>query len=223
MAVTTKQIQHKVVTFAKKKIGQKVGGGECYDLANEALTNAGGKTASDYGKITLTSNYVWGDLVSTFAAQPGDILQFLNYKFKIITTTVVKVTHGKETVVEYGGSSTKTLSRPHHTAVVTKAGTKKLEILEQNVVRGTTGVKEKKVGPQTIQYTNEFTKKTTTKQVIVNSAWGTRVKKNFKQKDWPMIDSNTKYYASKSVTEKMTVTVKSEVTGMIKAYRPKPK
>jgi len=223
MAVTTQQIQQKVVAFAKQKNGQKVGGGECYDLANEALTKSGGKTASDYGKITLTAEYVWGDLVSTTAAQPGDILQFRNYKFKTTTTTQGKVTHGKNLVVEYSGYNTKTLSRPHHTAVITKGGMKKLEILEQNVERGTPGLKEKKVGSKTIQHINESTTQTTTKQITVNNAWGTKIKKYFKQKDWPGINALTKDYMSESVTEKVTVTVKKEVTGTVKAYRPKPK
>jgi hypothetical protein len=223
MAPTTQQIQKKVVEFAKQKIGQKVGTGECFDLADKALTKAGGKTASDYGKVTLTANYVWGDPVATALAQPGDILQFKSYKLKIETTTKTKATYGKEFEFEYGGSNTETLTRPHHTAIVTKGGIKKVEILEQNVERSTPGVKEKKVGAATIPHTSESTTKTTSVQTTVDKAWGNKVKKFFDKKGWPQIDAVVKDFMSKKITEKTTVSVKTTVTGIIKAYRPKPK
>ncbi len=223
MAPTTQQIQKKVVEFATKKIGQKVGSGECFDLADEALTKAGGKTASDYGKITRTADYVWGGLVANATAQPGDILQFKNYKLKITTTTSTKASHGKDFEFEYTWTDEKTLSRPHHTAVVTKNGSKKFEILEQNVERATPGVKERKVGAKTIPYTNDTTTKTTSIQTTVNQAWGNKVKKYFDKKGWPQIDAVVKDFNSKQITEKTTITVKTNVTGTIKAYRPKPK
>ncbi|MCD6533728.1 MAG: hypothetical protein J7L25_06595 [Deltaproteobacteria bacterium] len=223
MVTTTRKIQQEVVTFAKQKIGHKVGGGECFDLANKALAKAKGKTASDYGNVTLAADYVWGDLVATAMAQPGDILQFRNYQLKITTTTLTKVTHGKDPVAEYDGTGTKTLSRPHHTAVITKGGAKKLEILEQNVVRGTSGVKEKKVGPETIPHTNNSSTQINTKKVSVTKGWGTKAKKYIAKKNWPNFDSLVKHYMKKSVTEKTTVTVKVQVTGTLKAYRPKPK
>lgn len=223
MVVTTKQIQQKVVTFATQKIGQKVGSGECFDLADEALAKAGGKTASDYAKVTPTADYVWGDLVATAMAQPGDILQFRDYELKVTTTTLTKVTQGKNLVVEYHRNSTKLLSRPHHTAIVIKGGARELEILEQNVERGIPGVKDQKVGPETIPHAKDIKMQTVTKQVTVDQAWGNKVKKYFDIRGWSRIDDLTKHYMSKHVTEKVKVTVKVEVTGIIKAFRPKPK
>jgi len=223
MTVTTQQIQKKVVEFATQNIGKKVGDGECFDLADKALTQAGGKTASDYGKVTSNADYVWGDLVATAMAQAGDILQFRDYKLKITNASETKVTLGKDTILEYSSTDEKTLSRPHHTAIVTKGDAKALEILEQNVERGTPGVKEKKVGAETIPHTNDSSSKTTSTKTTVDQTWGKKVKKHFPKKEWPQIDKLVKHYQSKTVTETTTVTLKVEVSGIIKAYRPKPK
>lgn len=196
-------------------------------MADKALVKAKGKTASDYGKVTFTANFVWGDLVATAMAQPGDILQFRNYQSKFTTTTRIKVTYGKGKekvlVLNYYKTNTKVLSRPHHTAVVTKSGAKKLEILEQNVARGTSSVKEKKVGPKTIQHTNNSTTHTNTKEIVVTRNWSTETKKHIARKGWPNFEKVVKSYMGDSVSEETTVTVKVQVTGILKVYRPKPK
>ena len=68
-----------VLAYARQRVGRQVGSGECFDLADEALRNAGASSASEYGPITPTADYVWGRRVSRQEAQPGAIIQFRNY------------------------------------------------------------------------------------------------------------------------------------------------
>lgn len=117
-------VNSKVLQFAKSKLGKKVGSGECFDLADQALQKAGAKTASDYGKVTATADYVWGKRVDLSQVRPGDIIQFRNYKMKVKTTTDEWISEEEQT-------------RPHHTAVVEAVGSDGLlTILEQNVGTG---------------------------------------------------------------------------------------
>ena len=113
MTDKVKEIQKKIVAFATRNIGSKVGEGECYDLANEALKEAGAKRAKDFGKITKTADYVWGDLVATAMVQPGDILQFSNFESNFTTNTAVKVTFGKDLIIKYNSLKGKKEARPH--------------------------------------------------------------------------------------------------------------
>jgi hypothetical protein len=127
-------IGQKVVTFARGKLGQKVlPRGECFDLADAALTGAGAKSAKDFGTITTTADYVWGDEIDLKDAGPGDILQFRDFVIEI-TTTVITIT--KKPGYSDGmrrETSTITIERPHHTAIVeSNDGDGKLTILEQN-------------------------------------------------------------------------------------------
>jgi hypothetical protein len=124
----------KVVTFARGKLGQKVGPrGECFDLADAALGAAGSKSAKDFGKITTTADYVWGDEIDAKDAAPGDILQFRDYVITV-TTTVLTIT--KKPGFTEGSrreTNTATIERPHHTAIVeSNDGDGKLTVLEQN-------------------------------------------------------------------------------------------
>lgn len=48
-----------VLAHAGRK-GTKVGSGECFDLADQALKDAGAKSAGDYGPVTPESDYRWG-------------------------------------------------------------------------------------------------------------------------------------------------------------------
>jgi hypothetical protein len=124
----------KIVTFARGKMGQKVGPrGECFDLADAALRGATAKTAKDFGTVTETADYVWGDEVDPKDAAPGDILQFRDYVITV-TTTVLTIT---KTPGYTDGSrretNTLTIERPHHTGIVeSNDGDGKLTILEQN-------------------------------------------------------------------------------------------
>jgi hypothetical protein len=112
-------MNEQVVAFARSKLGEKVGDGQCSTLAAEALKQAGAKRRrGEHG--------TWGEeLKSMVDAKPGDILQFDG----------VVLVHTR--FLEDGGKRTDTISFPHHTAIVArvrKRGTKPtLVILHQNV------------------------------------------------------------------------------------------
>lgn len=113
-----------VLDFAKSKKGQKVGSGECFDLADQALKKNGFKTASDYGEVTPDGDYKWGKPVPLDESKPGDVLQFRDYENKTRTE------NDKEWKEE-------TQSRPHHTAVVVaNDGNGNITVLEQNAPKG---------------------------------------------------------------------------------------
>ena len=56
-------LDQKVVVWARGKLGQKVGRGECWDLGEGALKQAGAATSNDLGPVEADTNYVWGDSV----------------------------------------------------------------------------------------------------------------------------------------------------------------
>jgi hypothetical protein len=83
-------MNQQILNFCKTHLGQKVGGGECAHLANEALRVAGASfTGSDPHH---NGDYVWGTLITqitahgghradsnpSVAVRPGDIIQFQN-------------------------------------------------------------------------------------------------------------------------------------------------
>ncbi len=73
-----------VLEFAQDHLTDKVGGGECGDLAQEALRVAGANFAGP--DAANDGDYVWGNLIttitpghdsnSTVACKPGDIIQY---------------------------------------------------------------------------------------------------------------------------------------------------
>jgi hypothetical protein len=115
----------RIVGFARRQSGSRVGDGQCFALADHALTRAGAKTASDFGTITHDADYVWGTPVALSDLQPGDIIQLRDYSFDRETT-----------VEDPDGSSqtrTETQGRPHHTAIVERVGSNgAVTVLEQN-------------------------------------------------------------------------------------------
>lgn len=114
-----------VVSFARGRIGRRVGTGECYDLADRALRNAGAKSAPDYGAITPTADYVWSREVSLADVCPGDIIQFRNYRFDRLVNR------------RDGSYTTEFQERPHHTAIVeTTSANGLITVLEQNAPPG---------------------------------------------------------------------------------------
>ena len=107
----------RVVEFARSKIGQKVGDGECSALAAEALRAAGAKVSR--------GSTGWGEpLPSLKDARPGDILQFENAVF----------VHTEFT--PEGALLTVNFRFPHHTAIVTGVRKRRkgnlLTVLHQN-------------------------------------------------------------------------------------------
>jgi len=100
------ELQGKIVAWCKGQIGQQVGNGECWTLANEAFNKCGGKRPG--GNLR-----VWGRKLNypREAPQPGDIVEYRSASFS----------NGNRT-------------GPEHTAVVTGTTGNKgvLLICEQN-------------------------------------------------------------------------------------------
>jgi hypothetical protein len=198
----TQSIGDKVKTFAGGKKGQMVGDGECFTLADQALKDAGAKSAADYGKVTADADYVWGTETSKALVQAGDIVQFRNYKFEITTKTKTTKTykgHPKYKDQSTDGEEWQTQSqeRPHHTAIVSsKDSASQWTILEQNIAPMGSDTPVKQVQLNEL-HTADSTKTTKTESTVIED--GGPVK----------------------VTVETTVTIK--VTGTVKVYRPQAK
>ena len=107
-----------IVAYARSKVGQKVGNGECTSLAVDALRQCHARRPDPVLGI-------WGDEVKSLRdLQPGDILQFEDAIFV------------KQHVRGDGALLTLTSSYPHHTAIVARVRKRRpkpvLVILHQN-------------------------------------------------------------------------------------------
>ena len=127
MAETTNQ---RVVIWARGHVGKKIGRGECWDLADQALTHSGAASSAALGPMGDDADYVWGDAVNLHDVIAGDILQLRDVVVTTRVDTEVTFTDGS------GGSTSfreKNLSHEHHTAIVDAVlGGGMLRILEQN-------------------------------------------------------------------------------------------
>jgi hypothetical protein len=120
----------KVTIWALGRLGQRVGSGECFDLADQALRNAGANSAADLGPTGDDADYVWGDSIQLKDAMGGDILQFRDHEG---TTTVVTESTFADGTVE-DDTEVMTVDREHHTAIVdANLGGGRYRIIEQNV------------------------------------------------------------------------------------------
>ena len=99
------EINKQVIVFVKSKQNTKVGRGECWDVAAEALK---------YADAKLPDTYVFGKLVNyqKECVYPGDIIQFERVK--------LKYTIGNANYVE---------EMSHHTAVIYEVKGKGMYIL----------------------------------------------------------------------------------------------
>jgi len=127
-SLTTNQ---KVVVWARGKLGHKIGRGECWDLGEAALKQAGASTSSDLGPLGADTDYVWGDPIDLAKVEPGDILQIRNHV--VTTTTVIEYKFKDGSVVTETQEST--AKRRHHTAIVNGMADSngRLPTLEQHV------------------------------------------------------------------------------------------
>jgi hypothetical protein len=131
------KLGQKVVTFAAGKQGRMVGRGECYDLADQALNQAGAKSAPDYGKVTDDADYEWGRRIELKDVEPGDILQIRDHKIVIRTDTTIKKVFANGGSEEFDKWNEQDFKRGHHTAIVNvNKGSGVLEVYEQNVKPG---------------------------------------------------------------------------------------
>lgn len=121
-------IADQVVSYARRRLRERVGDGECFTLVDRALRGAGARSARDYGSVTPDADYVWGATVALADLRPGDIIQFRDYRYD---REVVRETRDGERVDE------DFQERPHHTAIVERIdGNGAVTVLEQNAPEG---------------------------------------------------------------------------------------
>jgi len=117
----------KVLAYAKSKLGEQVGNGQCSELAREALRDAGARPRFPSGP---DEEFAWGELVpSVKEAKPGDLVTFEKVSFR-----------SRRRILGPDGSPRLMIGLqtfPHHVAVVAAVGPKgkTLTILHQNVLQ----------------------------------------------------------------------------------------
>jgi hypothetical protein len=128
-------INDKVVEFCNDHLGEKVGEGECSNLAEAALQHAGAKPWTTFKESPGAGDYVWGKFVYALAMeagspketkipemsmQPGDVIQFRDARFT-----------GKN----LRGFKEYEVNSPHHTAVIldVKKAAGVITVFEQNI------------------------------------------------------------------------------------------
>ena len=125
---TQPSMAERIVSYARRNRGGRVGDGECYTLVNRALGAANAKTARDFGPVSPDADYTWGTSVALAELQPGDVIQFRDYTFKRVDVTVDD--SGTTTDEQEG-------DRPHHTAIVQSVdGNGAVTVWEQNAPDG---------------------------------------------------------------------------------------
>lgn len=114
--------------WTARQMGQRIGDGQCWTLAESALDFAHAKTSNDImgaKRVNSKEDYIWGREVGLAQLQPGDIVQFHMYKF-------ARHTDDEDESGERGDSS-----EPRHTAIVASVGTKgQVSVYEQNIDGG---------------------------------------------------------------------------------------
>lgn len=118
LALATDDLNAGVLEFARARLGEKVGDGECASLAMAALRDLGIRPRVSREGVT------WGKARDRAQdAQPGDVLQFEDAQFVHKTR-------------DRNRTTTQTYSFTHHTAIVAEVkkvrGKTRLTILHQN-------------------------------------------------------------------------------------------
>jgi hypothetical protein len=127
-------LEAKLKAAAEKLVGGKAltskYGLDCFALVDKLLRSLGAETAADGDvPVTATADYDWGDGIMLDSIQPGDILQFSKHFVEIATW---KYANGK-----WYETATRTLNRPHHTAIVVEVHQDgSVVVVEQNVYPG---------------------------------------------------------------------------------------
>jgi hypothetical protein len=109
--LTTNQ---KVVVWVRGNLGKRVGRGECWDLGERALKQAGAQTSNDLGPVGDDEDYIWGDSIDLKDVEPGDILQFRDHVVTTTTETAYTFSDG----TDVGDTTEVSAQRGHHTAIV---------------------------------------------------------------------------------------------------------
>jgi hypothetical protein len=124
-------INQRIIQYVQGVVGKQVGRGECWDLADEALTKSGAR----FDKSSEKTLYIFGEEYNPQKQiiLPGDIIQFQK--------VVVKYQEGNMIMTE---------SFTHHTAIVYEVNNNhQIRLAHQNTSR--TG---KKVGISTLNLEN---------------------------------------------------------------------
>lgn len=110
------QLNKEIISWVSTKVNKKVGSGQCWDLAQQALNTAGAK---------WNGAYEFGlDLGKAECLMPGDIIQFERVKAK-------RMVNGSEFREDF----------PHHTAIIySVSSSDQVQLIHQN-----TGYNGKKV------------------------------------------------------------------------------
>src|SRR5262245_58631889 len=61
---STASMADRIVAYARRQRGDRVGDGQCFAFADRALRQADARSARDYGDITPDADYVWGTSVT---------------------------------------------------------------------------------------------------------------------------------------------------------------
>lgn len=151
----------KVIVWINSNLGKKVKTGECWDLAEEALKQAGAHTSSDLGPVTDDADYVWGDKIEIKDVQAGDILQIRDHSATTRTDIDVTFQDGSG----YTEWKEETAARGHHTAVANGPveADGKLKTFEQHVKPAGKVVQNKSLPTRSIGAVT-----TTTQEKIMN-------------------------------------------------------
>ena len=107
-------INKKILSYVETVIGTTVGQGECWDLADQALTSAGAR----FDKTSQKTIYIYGQMYNPEQDEilPGDLIQFENV-----------------TVSYKDGNMILTENYKHHTAIVYRINNdKSLKLAHQN-------------------------------------------------------------------------------------------
>jgi hypothetical protein len=115
-----------IVAWTRGRLDLHVPDGQCFALVDQALRAAGARSAGDYGPVTGDADYVWGSPTDPGDLQPGDVIQFRNYR-----CTRSRATEEFEGTVPAGEPETE--ERLHHTAIVQRVSDDGgVWVLEQN-------------------------------------------------------------------------------------------
>jgi len=126
MGQTLPPLNQKIIDYVKTVIGKQVDRGECWDLANRALTD---------NNADWNLEYKYGTLLDPKKDEilPGDIIQFEKVK-----------------VIYVVGNTTTTETMPHHTAIVYRV----IEPGVYELAHQNTGFSGRKVGLSTLNISN---------------------------------------------------------------------
>ncbi|HVP52319.1 MAG TPA: hypothetical protein VMT05_09435 [Terriglobales bacterium] len=164
---TSDDLNRRVATEAANMVGKPVvGSGQCYDLADQVLRDAGAKSAPNYGKVTKSEqqNYQWGTKpIDPKDVKPGDVVQFRDHEITIrhVTKTTKTLPGGGKSV----STSEKDEShwRGQHTGIVlSKNADGSLNVAEQHVKDPSTGKLSETVRQNKV-YTEDTVEKHTPK------------------------------------------------------------